>query len=173
MRRQNGAAGPPKKVVSQPQGGGGMHFKGPFLALQECGRKGVGECVCVSKVDLLKHEGGQALLTVLESFDLSGLPPPVVEAHGGLVRYIRSNLHRMDYPTYVAKGWHIGSGMIESACKTVVGQRLNQSGMRWRPPGTTELCPLRALYKARTTSGGPIGPQPDTDFHNAHTLHSG
>lgn len=54
----------------------------------------------------------------------------------------------MDYPDYLARGWQIGSGMIESACKTVVGQRLKESGMRWRARGTTSMCQARALYKS-------------------------
>jgi hypothetical protein len=32
--------------------------------------------------------------------------------------YFENNVHRMDYPTYVANGWSIGSGAAESACKT-------------------------------------------------------
>lgn len=54
----------------------------------------------------------------------------------------------MDYPTYVAKGWLIGSGAVESACKTVVGQRLKLAGMRWREAGTDGICQLRALFKS-------------------------
>ena len=60
---------------------------------------------------------------------------------------LRNNLHRRDYPTYIARGWQIGSGMIESACKTVVGRRLKH-GMR--EPGTNHVCHARALYKSRT-----------------------
>lgn len=97
---------------------------------------------------LLKHQGGEALLKELEALDLTGRPPAVVEAHRQLMGYIGGNRHRMDYPTYVKNGWQIGSGMIESACKTVAGQRLKESGMRWRPPGTTAMCQLRALYKS-------------------------
>jgi len=37
--------------------------------------------------------------------------------------------------------------MIESACKTVVCQRLKQGGIRWRAPGATAHCQLRALYR--------------------------
>ena len=46
------------------------------------------------------------------------------------------------------KGWLIGSGAVESACKTVVAQRLKLAGMRWREPGTDAVCHLRALYKS-------------------------
>jgi hypothetical protein len=37
---------------------------------------------------------------------------------------------------------------MESACKTVVGQRLKLSGMRWGEKGTDDMCQLRALYRS-------------------------
>jgi hypothetical protein len=97
----------------------------------------------------LKHRGGRVLFEGLEQLDLSTASAAVSTAHTSLLGYLRNNLHRMDYPTYVARGWQIGSGMIESACKSVVGRRLKGSGMRWREPGTTALCQLRALYKSQ------------------------
>ena len=54
----------------------------------------------------------------------------------------------MDYPTYVANGWCIGSGSVESACKTVVNQRLKLAGMRWGEDGTDEMCHLRAIFRS-------------------------
>ena len=47
---------------------------------------------------------------------------------------------------YDAKGWQIGSGPVESACKTVVGNRLKGGGMRWGSPGADAVCHLRAVY---------------------------
>ena len=49
--------------------------------------------------------------------------------------YLENNKHRMLYATFQANGYHIGSGLAESACKMVVTQRLKQSGMRWTEPG--------------------------------------
>ena len=43
-------------------------------------------------------------------------------------KYYRSNAGRMKYDEYRANGWFIGSGVIESGCKTVIGQRFKQSG---------------------------------------------
>ena len=63
----------------------------------------------------------------------------------------RLHLHRTDYPDDIANGWEIGSGEIESACRTVVGQRLKGAGMPWRPPGTTAICQLRALFECDPT----------------------
>ncbi len=95
---------------------------------------------------MLKHQGGAVLLADLERLDLSRESAEVRESHRLLVGYVGCNLHWMNYPAYVARGWPIGSGAIESACKTVVCQRLKCSGMRWRERGTTALCQLRALY---------------------------
>lgn len=96
----------------------------------------------------LKHEGGRALLGELESLEFPNARPEVIESHRLLTNYLRNNLHRTDYPRYVKNGWQIGSGVIESACKSVVGRRLKGPGMRWRPHGTTAMCQLRALYKS-------------------------
>ena len=96
----------------------------------------------------MKHEGGEAILKVLRELELPKRGPTVMEAYEEAVRYIGNNVHRMDYPRYVAKGWQIGSGSVESACKTVVGQRLNLAGMRWGEDGTDEVCHMRALYKS-------------------------
>ena len=63
-------------------------------------------------------------------------------------RYYRSNSRRMKYDEYRANGWFIGSGVIESGCKTVIGQRFKQSGMIWSLKGAKALLPLRTLYKS-------------------------
>ena len=94
----------------------------------------------------LKHAGGAALLTTLETIELSGCPPSARQAHAECLRYFRNHQHRMDYPRYVANGWQIGSGPVESACKTVVANRLKGSGMRWGEDGSNAVCHLRALY---------------------------
>lgn len=98
----------------------------------------------------LKHEGGAALLAEWEQLDLTGRSAAVLEVFRLETQYVRGNLHRMDYPTYLAKGWQIGSGPIEAACKHVVGQRLKCSGMRWSEAGADAVCHLRALYLSET-----------------------
>jgi hypothetical protein len=97
---------------------------------------------------LLKHQGGAALVQALEGLPLPARRPALRATHAEVLGYLRNHVARMDYPTYLAKGWLIGSGSVESACKTVVAQRLKLAGMRWREPGTDALCHLRALYKS-------------------------
>ena len=94
----------------------------------------------------LKHEGGAAVLRSLKGMDLHEQSATVQETHRRQVTYFSNHHHRMDYPTYVAKGWQIGSGPVESACKTVVGNRLKGGGMRWGEPGSDAVAMLRALY---------------------------
>jgi hypothetical protein len=52
----------------------------------------------------------------------------------------------MDYPAYRAKGWHIGSGPVEAACKAVIGQPLKGAGMLWGLPGSDGVAHLRSLF---------------------------
>ena len=93
----------------------------------------------------LKHEGGTAVLAELRALD-GGARPAAGEVLRGTVGYFENQVHRMDYPSYIAKGWQIGSGPVESACKTVVGQRLKCAGMRWGEQGSDGVCQLRALF---------------------------
>ena len=96
---------------------------------------------------LLKHEGGAAMVAQLEALDVRGHSAAVQEVHRQQLGYFRNHAGRMDYPTYVANGWRIGSGPVEAACKHVAS-RLKCSGMRWRPFGTDSISHLRALYRS-------------------------
>ena len=94
----------------------------------------------------LKHEGGPAVRARLEALDVSWASAEARETHRCTLQYFRNHQHRMDYPRYVRNGWQIGSGPVESACKTVVGNRLKGGGMRWGEEGSNAVCHLRALY---------------------------
>jgi hypothetical protein len=91
----------------------------------------------------LKHQGGQA---VLEELRRSSVPPRTREVWHETVTYFENQVHRMDYPSYRAKGWQIGSGPVEAGCKTVIGQRLKGAGMRWGLSGSDGVAHLRALF---------------------------
>ena len=96
----------------------------------------------------LKAEGGGAVLEALRGLDLKGRPAAAKAVRSEVVRYFANQSHQMDYPWYVARGWQIGSGPVESACKTVVGQRLKGGGMRWGVDGADAVCHLRALFRS-------------------------
>jgi len=97
---------------------------------------------------LLKEEGGALLAAVLREWDWPPRRPGLRACVAEVAGYLESNAHRTEYPEYLAEGWNIGSGAVESACKTVVGQRLKLAGMRWGAEGADALCHLRALYRS-------------------------
>jgi len=60
--------------------------------------------------------------------------------------YLYSNRERMKYDAYLAKGWPIASGSVEGACKNLIRDRFERSGMRWTPQTAEALLRLRAVY---------------------------
>lgn len=59
--------------------------------------------------------------------------------------YFRRNLPYMQYDDYLARGWPIGTGVIEGACGHVVKDRMEQAGMRWTISGAQAVLDLRAI----------------------------
>ena len=59
------------------------------------------------------------------------------------IGYFQRNTSRMRYQTFRQAGYFIGSGVVEAGCKTVVGQRLKQSGMLWSRKGASHLLAVR------------------------------
>jgi hypothetical protein len=98
---------------------------------------------------LLKQEGGATTLAVLREWDWPARRSKTLrEQLARVEEYFGNNVHRMEYPEYLGQGWEIGSGAVESACKTVVNQRLKLSGMRWGEDGADAMCHVRALYRS-------------------------
>jgi hypothetical protein len=78
---------------------------------------------------------------------IAALPAHDAEAQQGRAEtsgYVARNRERMRYGRFVAAGYQIASGVMEAACKTVVHQRLDQSGMHWRPETAEAIVALRA-----------------------------
>jgi len=63
--------------------------------------------------------------------------------------YFNKNKQHMRYAEYRAQGLFIGSGVIEAACKNLVGKRLKQSGMEWTVRGTNAIVALRCATLSR------------------------
>lgn len=62
-----------------------------------------------------------------------------------IITYFSNHLVQMDYATFLQKGYPIGSGIIESACKRLVKQRFSGSGMKWNIATANGLLLLRGL----------------------------
>ncbi len=78
--------------------------------------------------------------------DLRSLPPTTREA-AELVRhaadYFAANAERMRYPAFRRQHLFVGSGVVEAACKTIIGGRLKRSGMFWTVRGANAIIALR------------------------------
>jgi hypothetical protein len=94
----------------------------------------------------LKHAGGKQVLRLLGRLPRTQMAEPVRQDYDRLLNYLTNNVHRMDYPRYLRRGWQIASGAIESACKRVINQRLCLGGMRWGEQGSDAVAHLRALF---------------------------
>jgi hypothetical protein len=68
------------------------------------------------------------------------------DAIDSLYGYISSNEEQMRYDVFRSKGYDIGSGSVEGACKHVVGKRLKQSGMIWSRVGSSSVLAMRTIW---------------------------
>ncbi len=62
------------------------------------------------------------------------------------IGYYTNNCQRMQYDVYLAKGYPIGSGVAEGACRHLVKDRMDGTGMHWRLAGARAMLKTRALY---------------------------
>ena len=63
-----------------------------------------------------------------------------------VANYLENNQDFMRYDEYLAAGYPIGSGVAEGACRHLVKDRLEQTGMRWTVEGAQAILQLRATY---------------------------
>lgn len=92
-----------------------------------------------------------AAIDIIEGFLQSGYDSTsgtARETLTGHLGYIHNNKDRMRYATLRKVGLPVGSGVTESSCKTVIGQRAKKSGQRWREGGLRGVVTLRALHQS-------------------------
>jgi hypothetical protein len=92
-------------------------------------------------LDYLHDSGGSGMLAHLQRCK-TARGEQDTEALDVLINYLSPRLGITDYPTYRANGYIIGSGMMESSCKQVVGQRLKGTGMQWSEQGALAMAAL-------------------------------
>lgn len=96
-----------------------------------------------------KLDGGQIekLVRYLRSLEIAD--PQLAEEIRGEAEYFQRNAARMRYPQFRRQKLFVGSGVIEAACKTVIGSRLKQSGMFWTTRGANAIIALRCNRLSR------------------------
>jgi hypothetical protein len=64
------------------------------------------------------------------------------------IHYLEKNKMHMRYAEFRSQGLFVGSGVVEAGCKTLIGQRLKQSGMEWSVRGANAIIALRCMIKS-------------------------
>ena len=106
---------------------------GPLLSAAECARLR----------QQLKQDGPEGVLAELrEVAQAQGKLPEVVKA----LAYLEKRQAMMRYPEFATQGWPVGSGMVESANKLVVEERLKGSGMHWVEGNVNPMLALRNAW---------------------------
>jgi hypothetical protein len=74
---------------------------------------------------------------------ISSLPGCNKEVCEREMGYFEKNKHRMRYAEFRKRCFFVGSGVLEAGCRTVIGQRVKQSGMHWTIQGANSILALR------------------------------
>lgn len=73
---------------------------------------------------------------------LSDVGEPAREALEELLGYFSKHTQRLNYAARLCAGESIGSGMVEGACKNVIGKRLKQTAARWKLDNVQKMAVL-------------------------------
>jgi hypothetical protein len=93
--------------------------------------------------------------------------PPEGTEHAKIIRktlhYLDAKQPWMDYPTALASGWPIATGVIEGACRHLVQDRMGITGARWGLQGAQAILWLRAI-----AASGDLGTYWDYHIRQEH-----
>ena len=95
---------------------------------------------------ILFGEVGQVVKGIRQSITKRGLTGPKRKTLNAVAGYLYRNRAYMRYDQYLANGWPIASGPVEGACKNLIKDRMERSGMRWTEQMAEAIVQLRAIY---------------------------
>jgi hypothetical protein len=95
---------------------------------------------------ILRGQVSQVVKGIGQSATKRGIRGNKREIIDSILGYLYRNRDRMRYDRYLAEGLPIASGAVEGACKNLVKDRMERSGMRWKQPTAEAVLKLRALY---------------------------
>jgi hypothetical protein len=96
--------------------------------------------------DLLQGRVGYVISGLRKQLRAERLSSQRREVVRSAVEYLANNRDHMRYDEYLAAGYPIGSGVAEGACRHLVKDRMEQTGMRWTDEGAQAMLHVRALY---------------------------
>ncbi len=95
--------------------------------------------------DLLDSKTEKVIAAFQKMLDKTKPPATQKEQIKKAITYFTNHAHKMDYKTYLHKGYPISSALVEANCKHLVKDRMEQSGMRWSDNGAQAMLNIRAV----------------------------
>ncbi len=94
---------------------------------------------------ILGGRAGTVAAAIRRKATYHGLDPGARRNADTAAAYLLAKKPYLDYPTALAEGWPIATGVIEGACRYLVKDRMDITGARWGLPGAEAILKLRAL----------------------------
>jgi hypothetical protein len=99
-----------------------------------------------ARLEDLDYGDTDGICRAARAYPLEGIKKDELETALG---YFENNAPRMRYRWFRQCGLFVGSGVVESGCKSVIGQRLKLSGMHWTTAGADAITTLRCQQASR------------------------
>ncbi|HEY2578668.1 MAG TPA: hypothetical protein VGI74_20385 [Streptosporangiaceae bacterium] len=97
----------------------------------------------------------RAVITSITAKAAADPPKPSGEHEKNIrkaTHYLQAKEPFLGYPAALASGWPIATGIIEGACRHIIGDRLGITGARWSLPGAQAMLWLRAIAASSDTT---------------------
>jgi hypothetical protein len=114
-------------------------------SLHPAGDPAAEDWVAAKALAVLAGDSGRAAAEITAEADAAGLTPAQRTGTDTCVRYLTGKQEFLRYDQALAAGWPIATGVIEGACRHLIGDRLNITGARWGLQGAEAVLTLRAV----------------------------
>jgi hypothetical protein len=115
--------------------------------------KGRTEWVRSVMKDILESKVAQVIEDLQANRDKTNLSTSKKDKLDTVIRYLTNHQHKMDYKSYLEKGYPVSTGLIEGCCGHLVKDRMEGSGKRWTLDGAQQMLDLRAVKKNEDWKG--------------------
>jgi hypothetical protein len=114
-------------------------------SLHPAGDPAAEDWVAVKALAVLAGDSARVAAEITAEADAASLTSAQRTGADACVRYLTSKDEYLRYDQALAAGWPIATGVIEGACRHLIGDRLDITGARWGLPGAEAILTLRAV----------------------------
>jgi hypothetical protein len=118
---------------------------GAAWSLHEAGDPAAGDWVAVKALAVLAGDSERISQEIAAEADAAGLAGSRRNGAAACVRYLDGKREYLRYDQALQAGWPIATGVIEGACRHIIGDRLSIGGARWGLDGAEAVLTLRAV----------------------------